>query len=79
MDPNNQVIYGINQRIQLIENFITRCNISMHKYRPFLALMVKIKDELQHIMTHMWHFHLMIDILSVIFLSLSMYMYMIRV
>ena len=46
-----QVIYDINQRIQLIECFITRCNITMHKYRPFLALMVKIKDELQQIMS----------------------------
>ena len=45
-----QVIYDINQRINLIECFITRRSISMHKYRPFLALMVKLKDELQQIM-----------------------------
>ena len=51
MNPSNEVIYDINQRIQLIECFITRCNITMHKYRPFLALMVKIKDELQQIMS----------------------------
>jgi len=53
MNPSNQVIYDINQRINLIECFITRCSISMHKYRPFLALMVKLKDELQQIM-NLW-------------------------
>ncbi|CAK9045136.1 unnamed protein product [Durusdinium trenchii] len=53
MNPTNEVIYDINQRIQLIECFITRCNIAMHKYRPFLALMVRLKDELQQIM-NLW-------------------------
>ncbi|CAJ1368153.1 unnamed protein product [Effrenium voratum] len=51
MNPTSDVINDVGARINLIECFITRCNIGMHKYRPFLALMVKIKEELGQIVS----------------------------
>ncbi|CAE7463932.1 unnamed protein product, partial [Symbiodinium pilosum] len=51
MNPGDDLLMEITQRVGLIETFITRCNIAMHKYRPFLAIMVKVKDELQQILS----------------------------
>ncbi|OLP80227.1 hypothetical protein AK812_SmicGene39380 [Symbiodinium microadriaticum] len=51
MNPTDETLTEISQRVGLIETFITRCHISMHKYRPFLSIMVKVKEQLQQILS----------------------------